>query len=358
MGGSLGGGKSDSSNDSLNAGYNTNSSIGGGVNISKGTNSAVNQNQSQSTGTSQQDIWAGQSPYLTGGYQAAANLGLSQIPQYNQAAQEGQQWNKDVMGVMTPVMQQQAAGGIYAKGGAGENFRGEAGKLYNTGLGQSQWGGASNFGEVNPYVDAQKQAIAADAGVAGNQMMNSMDARAAGSGMSGGSRHGTAIAQGMGDINRNMQNAQANVGFQANEAAQNRRMDSEEAERERRMAAGEAQKGRQIEGAQFYENSLNNQEATTNMMVGNTGNIMDLGQKQYGNLNNQFGGIQNYMGAIGGPTALTQQQNQATGSGSGSSQGQTDSLGYNYNQSQGYGENAGMGEGSSNSWNFNVAGGM
>lgn len=392
MGGSIGGGSSDSSNESLGSGFNTNSNISGGVNIASGTNQSTNQSSSLASGSSNQGVWDAQSPYLQGGYQAAANLGVQQIPQYQQAYNQAQGINNTVIGAAAPAAAQQYQGGVYGQGGAGQglmqanqdtmqNGMGQSqwGGPVNAG-GQSQWGGQSNFGNVNGYVDAQKQAIAADAGQAQNQMMNNMDARAAGSGMSGGSRHGTAIAQGSNDINRSMLNAQANIGFQANEAAQGRRMQSEEAERNRRMqagesqlgrqydsgqqdatrqqAAGESQLGRQMQGAQNLQGMYNTQDATTNMGLGNTNQYAALGNQGFSNLNNQWGGVNNYMGAIGGPQTLTQQQNQSTSDSFGSSSGQTDSLGYNFGIGQGYGENANMGEGSSDSWNFNLAGGM
>jgi len=386
------GSKATGESDSIGSGFNTSSNIGGGVNISSGTNQSQNQSDAQNTGSSNQAIWDAQQPYLQGGFQAAANLGVAQIPQYQQAYDQAQGISNAVIGAAAPAAAQQYKGGVYGEGGAGQGLMQANQGIMDNGMGQSQWGGKvdaggqsqwggqSNFGEVNPYVDAQKQAIAADAGVAGNQMMNSMDARAASSGMSGGSRHGTAIAQGMGDINRNMQNAQANVGFQANEAAQGRRMQSEEAERTRRYGAGEsqlgrqydsgqqeanrqynageAQLGRQMQGAQNMQGMYNTQDATTNTALGNTSEYAALGNQGFANLNNQWGGINNYMGAIGGPQALTQQQNQGTSGSAGSSSGKTDSLGYNFNVGQSYGENANLSEAENSSWSAAVQGGM
>jgi len=334
--------------DTTSSGENFMTSSGSNWNSTGSDTRSLNASQSRTN----QDVWDKQSPYLEAGYKHAADTGVALSPQYQQAGKDAQNWNKAVGGVMAPVMAQQAAGGVYGEGGAGQGLMQANQGIMDNGMGQSQWGGASNFGNVNPYVDAQKQAIAADAGVAGNQMMNSMDARAAAGGMSGGSRHGTAIAQGMGDINRNMQNAQANVGFQANEAAQGRRMQSEEAERARRYGAGESQLGRQMTGAQNMQNMYNTQEATTNNMVANTGNIMNLGMKSFDPLNAQWGNLQNYNAAIGGPNNLTQSSTDSLNMSGTQQRGS----GGGVNQSAGYGyTNA---DGTTNpSWNLSVGGG-
>lgn len=129
----------------------------------------------------------------------------------------------------------QLQGGAYANGqnayeGAGNAFQG-AGNVYeNMGLAkdlssslQQSMAGPSNSqeinnmimgGEGNTYADAMKGQYIQDANRASQNMMGNLDARAAASGMSGGSRHGVATAQGMEDINRNLQNNMARTGFE------------------------------------------------------------------------------------------------------------------------------------------------
>ena len=53
------------------------------------------------------------------------------------------------------------------------------------------------------------------ANVAGQDMLSGLDARAAASGMSGGSRHGTATGMGFEGINRNLQDQMASTGYDA-----------------------------------------------------------------------------------------------------------------------------------------------
>jgi len=80
----------------------------------------------------------------------------------------------------------------------------------------SQMQGLNNMimgGEGNNYADAMKNTYMDDANRAQQMMMGNMDARAAASGMSGGSAHGNAIGLGNYDINKNLQSNLARTGF-------------------------------------------------------------------------------------------------------------------------------------------------
>ncbi|RLC08613.1 MAG: hypothetical protein DRI24_23105, partial [Deltaproteobacteria bacterium] len=161
---SPGGGSSSGETQSFGSGFNTGSNVSGGANIgqggSTGFNSASGGNESTQTndsfGNSSQDVWGPQSGHLQGVYGGAQGLYQGQ---QGQLAAEGNR-----AGNMIGDVQQGAMG---------------------------QWQDKISDGNVNAYTDQMKQSIAKDAGNASNQMMNSLDARAAGSGMSGGSRHGT-----------------------------------------------------------------------------------------------------------------------------------------------------------------------
>lgn len=74
---------------------------------------------------------------------------------------------------------------------------------------------ANRFSGGNSSLDNMRGTIQNSAKSAQDNMMQGLDARAAASGMSGGSRHGTATAKGMQDINSNMQTDLANIGYDA-----------------------------------------------------------------------------------------------------------------------------------------------
>ncbi|RLB98765.1 MAG: hypothetical protein DRH90_21420 [Deltaproteobacteria bacterium] len=292
---SPGGGSSSGETQSFGSGFNTGSNVSGGANIgqggSTGFNSASGGNESTQTndsfGNSSQDVWGPQSGHLQGVYGGAQGLYQGQ---QGQLAAEGNR-----AGNMIGDVQQGAMG---------------------------QWQDKISDGNVNAYTDQMKQSIAKDAGNASNQMMNSLDARAAGSGMSGGSRHGTAIGQGLTGINDSMLKQQANVGYQAEESARNRQM----------QALGQSQ------------------------------NMANLGMAGFNPMNAQWSGLQNYAGAVGGPTALSQSQQGSTGrtdskgwnDSFGANESWNQNLGFNFGLGQNYGENANSSDSEKSQWNANV----
>lgn len=120
------------------------------------------------------------------------------------------QWNQGVQGGAANMWNQQSQGGNLA----GYDI---TGALSNS-LGGAM-GGPTNEQQaiapgMNNYADAYKQNFVDDASTAQASMLQGLDARAAASGMSGGSRHGVGMAQGMQDINSNLQSNLANVGYQ------------------------------------------------------------------------------------------------------------------------------------------------
>jgi len=155
-----------------------------------------------------------------------------------QLQQDMQEWNAGVTDTASSLYDQQAQGGNLA----GYDI---AGDLYNSMTDQSQlidvndynaetydanqvnavqvgdvtnsnaadWygrlsGGDGGVGQMNDMYRRQ-------AGLATDDMLSAVDARAAASGMSGGSRQGTAIGRGMEGINANLQNQMAQTGYDA-----------------------------------------------------------------------------------------------------------------------------------------------
>ena len=288
------GSDSDSEQFGAGGGFNT----GGNFNVGLGQN----WNQNLSGGTSggsnwtQQGVWGGQAPYLQNMYGGASGLQRQMQPSYGSVAGEAGDYIGQTQEASMPAWQQQLQGGVYGQGGAARPYMQQLG---NIAAGQG----------TNAYQQKLKDAMAADADVARQEMLGALDARAAASGMSGGSRHGTAIARGMGDINRNLLSNQANIGFQA-----------EEAERARQMQAN-----------QMLGQAYGQQQATQTNALGQSGAMANLGMAGFNPLQAQWGGLQNQAGILGGPTIL--------GSGGGSNWSQ------NFGFGQGLGQNVNMGGG-------------
>ena len=111
-----------------------------------------------------------------------------------------------------PAWQQQLGGGAYDGINSGDvlsSIQQSMGQPSNT---SSIYANVMG-GEGNNYADAMRDQYVNDATRAQENMLANLDARAAASGMSGGSRHGIATAQGMEDINRNLQRNMAEIGY-------------------------------------------------------------------------------------------------------------------------------------------------
>ena len=105
-------------------------------------------------------------------------------------------------------------GGVYQDMGNQKALQDSLKQSMNNPSATSQIYGQMMGGNGNNYADAMKASYITDANRTQQNMLANLDARAAASGMSGGSRHGTATAQGMNDINSNLQRNMATTGYE------------------------------------------------------------------------------------------------------------------------------------------------
>lgn len=281
----MSGSKSQSSGESESegSGFNTGGNVSGGVNIGQGTSSGFTSGEttgsSSASSASQDRIYGAQDPFLRDKYQQSRDLYQQQQPQL--AAEAG------YAGDFTRGVQDTAMAGW-----------------------QDQMAGAG----PSQYADEMRGVVAQDAGRAQEQMLAQMDARAAASGMSGGARHGSAIGQGMTGINDAMLREQANIGFQAEEAARGRQMQA----------------------------------------LGMSPQMTAMGTAGFDPLNAQWSGMQNYNQIIGDPTKLTSnvsnQQSTQSSKNFGANQSLNQNLGFNFGLGQNYGENTNMSSAENDAW--------
>lgn len=159
--------------------------------------------------------------------------------------QDLQQWNQGVKDPAMDMWQAQSAGGNLAgydiAGSLASSMAGDQNitpQQYQAAMGDANLGNANTYraNQANANQVGQVKQSWADtvyndrvgpdgsasqmndmyrrqAGFATDDMLSSMDARAAASGMSGGSRHGTAIGRGMEGINANLQDQMAGTAY-------------------------------------------------------------------------------------------------------------------------------------------------
>lgn len=157
-------------------------------------------------------------------------------------------------------------------------------------------------GEGNNYADAMKAQYMADANRAQGNMLSNLDARAAASGMSGGARHGLATAQGMYDINSNLQRNLAETGYNTFEKDLDRKL----------QIANQADQAT-LQRQNMLQNMLGDQQNSINTGLNFGSAMQQLGMGQYMPSMAPWDAFNNYANALGSPTVLS------NGSGSGSS---------------------------------------
>lgn len=159
-------------------------------------------------------------------------------------------------------------------------------------------------GKGNNYADAMKASYIGDANRATDNMLANMDARAAASGMSGGSRHGIATSRGLYDINSNLQRNLAETGYNTFDKDLTNKLN----------IAGQADSNT-LQRQQMMQNMLGTAQDTSNNAIGNAANVQNLGMGAFAPFMAPWDGLNNYAAAIGSPTVLSN----GGGSGSGSS---------------------------------------
>lgn len=261
-------------------------SSGQSWNSSGSDNRGLNVSQSRSN----QGIWSPQADALTAKYgETGRQYGQARegIDAYTPEAQQNLSVLKDAT---APVYANQAQGGEMGGRGVADTYQNSMNQSLN---------GPSNM--QNAYrgsADQLNQMYRSQANDARNDMMNSVDSRAAASGMSGGSRHGTMMARGNQDINSNLQNQMA----MASDRDVDRGLNVANAADQALMARQGMMQG-DISG-------INAAQQGTLGQANNMGNLVMQGYDP------SMMGMRNLgMGSqiIGGPTTLTQTANDSLG---------------------------------------------
>lgn len=272
----------------------------GGGSFNKGESSS-----SQNSGFNQ-DVWKPQGDALGNLYSQAqnlfSNLGNQMIGKVPGASDYMNQITNNTM----PAWQNQLQGGAYSDMGLQNSLMNSLNRSMNSPTATQEINNMIMGGSGNNYADAMRGQYIQDATDAQNNMLANLDARAAASGMSGGSRHGTAIAKGMNDINKNLQGNMAQLGYETFDKDLDRKL----------AIAGQADQSN-LERQNMMANMLGNQQNAMSGALGFGSNMQNLGMGQFTPYMAPWQMMGNYANTIGAPTVL----------GSGSSRGSSDAKG-------------------------------
>lgn len=260
--------------------------------------------KSKSGGEFQSSVWGGQSPALRNLYSAANSLYGQTNSGMNSLMPGAVNGINGISDDALPAWQDSLDGGVYQDMNLQSNLMSSMNNSLNQPSAMSEINGMIMGGDGNNYADAMKDSFITDANVATDNMMSNLDARAAASGMSGGSRHGVALGQGMSDINRNLQQNMASVGFETFDKDLDRKL----------QIAGQADQNT-LARQQMMSNMLGSQQATTDNAVNGGTNMQNMQMGQFSPYMMPWEAMGQYANVIGRPTIL------GSGSQSGSSSG-------------------------------------
>ena len=257
-------------------------------------------------------------PWLERMYNQAGGLFNNQMNQMNGMVPGAMNFqNQQAQGAAgaNAGMQQ---GGVYGGLGIGNQLMDSLQQSQNTPSATQSIYGQMMGGNGNNYADAMKQQYVNDANRTQQNMMSNLDARAAGTGMTGSSRQG--VAQGIAErgINDSLQKNLAETGYNTfDKDLQNKLGIAQQADTNNF--------GRQ----QLMSGMLGNQQNTVNQGIANTGAVQGYGMGQFNAANQPWQQMQGYQQAIGGPNVLNsgnswnQGQGQSTNWGGGQNSGST-----------------------------------
>ena len=257
-----------------------------------------------------QNVWGQQGDALGGMYNQISSLFPSTVSGIQSQTPGFQNYNQQVQAQALPAMQNQMQGGAYQNLGIGNQLMGSLNQSLNSPTNMQQINGMIMGGSGNNYADAMKQQYVQDANLAQGNMLANTDARAAASGMSGGSRHGILQAQGMQDINKNLQSNLAQTGFNTFDKDLDRKL----------QIAGQADQGT-LARQQMMQQMLGSQQDAMSGGLNAAQGVQNLGMSNFAPYMMPWQAAGAYSNAMGAPTVLS------SGTGTGSGFGNSNSKG-------------------------------
>jgi hypothetical protein len=267
-------------------------------------------NYSQSSANNQsnfdQRIPKWQSDALTKMYGAAANTFGNTGNSINQQMGGAQNYINQTNRSAMPEWQSQLNGGVYQGMDNANALSNSLQQSLSNPTATSQIYGQMMGGNGNNYADAMKASYLGDANRATDNMLANLDSRAVASGMSGGSRHGVATSQGMYDINSNLQNNLADIGYNTFDKDLNNKLN----------IAQQADSGT-LARQQMMAGMLGQQQGVQTGALNSGGQMQNLGMGSFAPSMMPWQNMSNYANSIGSPTVLN----------SGSSSGDSNAMG-------------------------------
>lgn len=260
----------------------------------------------KSSGSMNQNVWGPQGEALEQLYANVSSLFNQSLPGMMGQVTQSQDYMNQVNDQALNSWRDQLMGGAYGGMDLANQLSSSLGQSLNSPTNTQQINNMIMGGSGNNYADAMRNQYIQDANQAQNNMLANLDARAAASGMSGGSRHGVATAMGMRDINKNLQSNLAQVGYNTFDKDLDRKL----------QIAKQADQGT-LARQQMLSGMLGNQNTTMQNALAGSSGLQNLGMGNFASYMMPWQMAGQYASTIGGPTVLSQGSAGSHGQGKG-----------------------------------------
>ena len=255
---------------------------------------SYNQSKANNQSNFNQTIPKWQSDALTKMYDAAAGTFGNTGSAINAQTPGVQSYIDQTNAAAMPEWKNQLAGGVYQGMDNANALSNSLQQSLSNPTATSQIYGQMMGGQGNNYADAMKASYTGDANRLTDNMLSTLDSRAAASGMSGGSRHGVATSQGMYDINSNLQKQLADTGYNTFDKDLANKLN----------IAQQADQGT-LARQQMMSGMLGQQQGVQTGALNAGGQMQNLGMGSMAPTMMPWQNMSNYANSIGSPTVLS-----------------------------------------------------
>jgi hypothetical protein len=286
---------------------------GGGSSSKQNAMSASGSQNSNSSGAQSsmgQDVWGGQSSFLQGLYGAAQNLFGQNNQQVQNAIPGAVDYMNNVANGTQSANQGMQQGGVYNGLNIGNQLMDSLNQSQNSPSNMQQINSMIMGGNGNNYLDAMKGTLENDASRINNLNSAENSAQAAASGMSGGSRQGVLDSLNRDNTNRNLQNTEAQLGY-----------NTFDTDLQRKLGIAQQADSNTLARQNLMSGMLGQQQGAVNQGIQNSQGVQQMGMSPFQAYQQPWTGLQNYSNTIGGPTVLNSGQSSSNSQGQGSGWG-------------------------------------
>jgi hypothetical protein len=269
--------------------------MGGHTSQSSGVSNSNSQFQ-QDIPQFQQDALSKLYDTAQGIFNSTNNATQGQVPQVSSAV-------NGITQSALPAYQNNLNGGAYGGLNFGQQLSDSLGQTLNNPSNTQQIYSSIMGGNGNTSLDAMKKSLEANAARTQNLNQAGNAGQAAAAGMSGSSRQGVYDALNNQMVNQNLQNTEANLGY-----------DTFNTDLQNKLGIAQQADYNTLQRQQMLSGLLGQQQGTVNNALANGSNMQNLAMGQFAPTMIPWQNMSNYSNVVGAPTVLSKGTSVSSGS--------------------------------------------